>query len=139
MPLEGVAAEEWARMVGRLEESSCLSQMDDGVIYQYCCLFAETEALGRRQSEIDAGVGVLEENLGDGDVDKDDLVRLLMEIAGQRKLSASYDNKIRQGRMALRQYLVEFGLTPAARTRVKLPPKRGETKVEQFRRALTVA
>jgi hypothetical protein len=43
------------------------------------------------------------------------MVTLLIAIA-----KATRD--LRQGHMAIRQYLVEFGMTPSARTRVKLPP-----------------
>ena len=32
--------------------------------------------------------------------------------------------QLRQGSRALRQYLIEFGLTPSARTRVTVPPAR---------------
>ena len=43
--LVGPALEEWQRMVIRLEAAKTLSIVDDAALYQYCCLYAETEAI----------------------------------------------------------------------------------------------
>jgi phage terminase small subunit len=87
--LTGEAAEEWDRTIVRLQIMETLTQVDDAVVYHYCCLFAETEIL-RRQLET---------------VEGEALVALIGKLGNAR-------NKIRQ-------YLVELGLTPSARTRVK--------------------
>jgi hypothetical protein len=67
-------------------------------------------------------VRILEENIGD--LKGDDLIAAFQEIGKMRKLEGSYDSKIRAGRIAIRQYLTEFALTPVTRTRVRpLSPK----------------
>ena len=117
--LTGDALAEWQRMVARLEQMGILSVVDDAALYQAARLFAETEADAERQSEVAASVEILEANLND--LDGDGKVACFQEISKMRQLEASYGTKIRQGRMAMRQFLVEFGLTPAARSRVKAP------------------
>ncbi len=122
-PLEGRAAAEWARMMERLTSMGCLAKVDDGVIFQYCRLYAETEQIAVTQAETAATIVLLEQNLSGPAEEREDLLQVAQEITKLRQLEARYTNQVRQGRMAIRQYLVEFGLTPAARSRVKLPVK----------------
>ena len=124
--LTGDAADEWGRMVARLEKSKTLSVVDDGVLYQYCRLFAETEAIAVAQEETAASIGILEENLRG--LESEEMVAAIQEITKLRSLEARYTTQIRQGRVALRTYLVEFGLTPAARSRVKVLNAEGDGK-----------
>ena len=130
---DAMAAQEWARMVARLEELGTLTVVDDAALYQYCRLFAETEQHAVTQAEVSASVQILEENIGD--LKGADQMAAFQEIAKMRKLAASYATQIRSGRMGIRQWLVEFGLTPSARSRVKLPPSKPASKVDQFRNA----
>lgn len=130
--LEGVAAEEWARMLVRLELTGAMSRAEDGAVYSYCKLFAKVESFEERQARIDASIQVLEDSISD--TPKEDRLALFQEIGKMTKLSASYDSKIVAGGMAIRQWLAEFGLTPASRSRVKLPPKKQESKLDKFRR-----
>src|SRR5687768_3938347 len=44
-PLSGDAKAEWNRMVHRLTTTRTLSLVDDGMLYEHCRLFAETEDL----------------------------------------------------------------------------------------------
>lgn len=129
-PLEGDAREEWDRMVERLTLSGSLSVVDDAALYQYCCLFAETEELAVRAERAAASVALLEDNVPD--LKGAELVALFQEISKMARLEAGYATQIRQGRMAIRQYLVEFGQTPAARSRVKVSAPKEKSKVEQF-------
>jgi phage terminase small subunit len=131
--LEGLAAEEWERMLTRLEVSSTLAKVDDAAVYQYCRLFAETESHAVSREECSATVKILEENIGD--LKDESLVQAFQEITKMRKLELAHASATRAGRMAIRQYLVEFGMTPAARSRVKLPPQKPQSKVDQFRNA----
>lgn len=117
-PLEGDAKEEWDRMIARLTVSKTLSTVDDGVLYQYCRLFAETEAIAVTQLETASTIDLLEENLRGED--RENLLEVCQEITKLKQLESRYTTQIRQGRMALRTYLVEFGMTPAARSRVKV-------------------
>ena len=131
--LEGLALEEWERMVDRLAQTGALSKVDDASIFQYARLFAETEDLARQKEEAAASVDILEENIGG--LKGPDLVAAFQEISKMRRLVANYSAQVRSGRMAIRQYLVEFGMTPAARTRVKLPPSKPKSKAQAFREA----
>lgn len=118
-------------MIARLEGLGTLSVVDDAALYQYCLLFSETEARAIRQSRIDEQAARLESQIPD-DVTGSDRAACVRAVIDLIRTAASYDAKLRQDRMALRQYLVEFGLTPAARSRVKVPAKPQQSKVEQF-------
>ena len=118
-PLGGDALAEWDRMIERLSLSGSLSKVDDAVLYQYCQLFAETDAIATTQEETAASIDIMEENLHG--LKAAELVQAFQEITKLRQLEARYTTQVRQGRLAVRAYLVEFGLTPASRGRVKLP------------------
>ena len=118
-PLEGRALAMWDQTVGHLEVSKSLSAVDALSIYELAVLHAETEALAEQRDLTLAAVDRLEEN--QGDIGQDDLLAFFQELGKMRRLAASYSTQVRQGRMAIRQYLIEFGLTPASRGRVKLP------------------
>jgi P27 family predicted phage terminase small subunit len=128
--LEGDALAEWERMVGRLESCGTLSKVDDAAIYQYCRLYAETEELALERDESKASLRIMEENIGD--LEGPERVAMFQEIGKLRHDIKGYGASIRQNRMAIRQFLVEFGMTPAARSRVKLPAKPTQSKVERF-------
>lgn len=128
--LEGDALVEWQRMVDRLILVGTLSAVDDAALYQYCQLFAETEALAVNRTETAASIDIVEENLRG--IEKTDLVAAFQEITKLRQLESRYATQIRQGRMAIRQFLVEFGLTPSARTRIKLPATKPADPFDEF-------
>lgn len=117
-PLVGEAKAEWTRMVTRLEESRTLSMVDDAALYQYVQLFAETEqikvdniATRKLSTDLKKAVQALEGEM---------LVEAIGEIVKLQQLLAKQTVQLRQGHMAIRQYLVEFGMTPSARGRVKV-------------------
>jgi P27 family predicted phage terminase small subunit len=117
------AQEEWDRMVERLEVSQTLSIVDDAALYQYASLFGETEDVQAAQRETTALVATLQAAIARNDTDPDvDLSSTLKSLVLLRQLQAKYTTQLRQQRMALRSYLVEFGMTSSARSRVKLPP-----------------
>lgn len=120
-PLDGLAAEEWARMIGRLQLVGSLSVVDDAAVYQYCRLWAETESAMADLETARGSAAILEENIRG--LEGADLVAVFQELGKLRHDIKGYVTTLRQGRMALRQYLVEFGMTPSARSRVKLPEK----------------
>jgi len=109
-------------MIRRLTDSKTLSTVDDGALYQYCQLFAETEAIAVTQLETASTIDLLEDNLSGPKEEREDLLQVAQEITKLKQLEARYITQVRQGRMALRGYLVEFGMTPAARSRVKVIP-----------------
>lgn len=146
--LVGPALEEWTRMVIRLAAAETLSKVDDAALYQYCCLFAETEAIlvaqrgtaalieslqlaivrwTRLVDRLEAAEGKLSEDATlQSVIDRgkygDQIVGAIAQVVQLKKLEAKYPTQLRQGHMALRQYLVEFGMTPAARGRVQPAP-----------------
>jgi P27 family predicted phage terminase small subunit len=118
--LIGPALDEWTRMVGRLEAAKTLSIVDDAALFQYCSLFAETEAIVVAHRANVALVVKLQkaiDKLRDGEL----IVEAITQIVQLKKLEVKSTAQLRQGHMALRQYLVELGMTPAARSRVKVP------------------
>ena len=131
--LSAVAQEEWDGMVASLRLSRTLSPVDAHALYQYVCLVAEAEALTVKQELAEAAVDMLRDS--QGDIEKADLLPFFQELGKMAKLAASYDGKITSKRSTMRQYLVEFGLTPAARSRVKIPTEKPKSKLEQFRSA----
>lgn len=129
--LSVVARAEWDRMVERLEASGTLTLSDDGALYQYVQLFAETERIHERSAEN----GRLAKRLLRSVVklNGDSLVDAVKAIVHLRSLEAKDSRDLRQGHLALRGYLVEFGMTPAARSRVKLPAYKPESKTDAYR------
>ncbi len=123
--LSDIGRVEWARMVWAFQDMGTLCQVDAMALEQYCELYAETKDIGRQRAEAEASIAVLEQNIRD--VEGPDLVQLFGQIVLLRKLVAKATDQLRQGRMALRQYLVEFGLTPASRGRLKLPSRQAPT------------
>jgi phage terminase small subunit len=120
-PLTPVAQAEWQRMITRLEQSGTLSVVDDAALYQYAKLYAETEQIEADQAEVRRLALTLAKPIKK--LQGATLVDALQTITALRGLIAKATRDLRQGHMAIRQYLVEFGMTPSARTRVKLPPR----------------
>ena len=115
--LNEYASMEWDRMIARLEHSHTLSVVDDAALFQACSLYAETEHIAVQREKTEATIDKLEDALSR--LDDGDLVAAVREVTTLKQLEYRYVNQIRQGRMAVRAYLIEFGLTPAARGRVK--------------------
>jgi P27 family predicted phage terminase small subunit len=131
--LVGEALGEWKRMVARLAHSRTLSVVDDGALYQYAKLFAETETLTLERAKMQKLSDELKRLAHK--LDGYDLVQAIGRIVDLQKLVTGNTTRLRQQRMALRQYLVEFGMTPSARTRVKVqrPQQPARTGASAFR------
>lgn len=135
-PLAGDAKAEWNRMVHRLTTTKTLSLVDDGALYQYCDLFAETEALKGKYWVIEKQTRQLTKIVAKQKLDGSEFVAALKQITELQRQSIGLVTKLRQNHLALRTWLVEFGLTPSARTRVKQlggGAERLQSKVDQFR------
>jgi len=134
-----VARAEWDRMVERLERSGTLSVVDDGALYQYAQLFSETQRITERSLENRRVAKQLMKTAAA--LEGTALVTAVTAIVALRSLESKDTRDLRQGHMAIRGYLVEFGMTPAARSRVKLPAGAGkqQSKVDQFKAAKTSA
>lgn len=131
-PLKGVAKAEWTRMVDRLTHTGAISKVDDAALYQYVLLFAETEEIMTEVAEARALSRALKSAVGK--LNGHDLVTAIGRIVDLQQSLVKSKTQLRQGHMAIRQYLVEFGMTPSARTRVKLPSgsKQQKSRVEMF-------
>jgi P27 family predicted phage terminase small subunit len=116
--LVGMAREEWARMVNRLEAAKILSVVDDAALYQYCCLYAETEGIRASRMTNARLLAKLEAAL-ERVRHEDQIAAVASAIGDLQRVDAKHLQQLRQGHMAIRQYLVEFGMTPAARSRVR--------------------
>lgn len=137
------ARREWNRMVALLEELRTLSIVDGAALYQYAQLFSETEELVERKRHCAELIETLREFLSDQhnavatNVDlsgqtskKVDAVKAIQEITKLSQLVSRYGTQIRLGRMALRSYLLDFGLTPASRSRVAMTAPLAPAKPE---------
>lgn len=130
--LIGVAANTWDRIVDALGDTGMLSTADGDGLYQYCQLFAETDALEASKASTAATIRLMETELAR--VRREDVGPLRREVTKLRRLEGDYVSKIRQGRVALFTFLRELGLTPASRGRVKLPEQPLEDEFSQFER-----
>ncbi len=129
-----VARAEWDRMVTRLETAGTLTVVDDAALFQYVQLFAETEEIKVDNANYRKLSIELKKMAGEK-LDGHQLVEAIGRIVELQQIIAKTTTQLRQGHMAIRQYLVEFGMTPSARSRVKLPPdasKRAPTGKERF-------
>ena len=135
--LTGEARAEWDRMVVRLEAVGTLSTIDDAALRRYCKLHAETEAIESDKARLERLSRRLTKETGR--LEGADLVKAIAEVVSIEKLHARHLQQLRQGSMALRQWLVELGQTPAARTRVKPLSKSSaaDPKKQRFLSALT--
>lgn len=124
------AKAEWDRMVKRLEESKTLTVVDDAALYQYVNLFAETEQI--KADAIQARTLSKDLKKLASKLDGHELVEAIGKIVQLHQMIAKNVVQLRQGHMAIRQYLVEFGMTPSARGRVKVP-KRPRPNVDKVK------
>ncbi|MGE3840062.1 MAG: P27 family phage terminase small subunit [Vicinamibacterales bacterium] len=135
--LTGEAKAEWDRMVARLVTSKTVTTVDDAALYQYVQLFAETEQINKDHAETRRMRDELKK-LAASKLNGADLVDAIGHIVKLQQALAKQSQQLRQGHMALRQYLVEFGMTPSARGRVKMTnkkpadPKSGTSNKQRF-------
>lgn len=125
-------------MVHRLTTTKTLSLVDDGALYQYCDLFAETEGLKAKYWQIEKQTRELTKIVAKQKLDGSEFVQALKQITELQRQSIGLVTKLRQNHLALRTWLVEFGLTPSARTRVKQlggGAERPQSRVDAFRQA----
>lgn len=104
--LKGEAGAEWARMVARLTASKTISTVDGALLWNYCQLWADA---CRLQADADALAQTWYEKVSVDGAGVEHREPRLHPVFAQLK---AY-------RLALRVFLVEFGLTPVSRNRVK--------------------
>lgn len=112
-----IARKEWRRCVQILDEQKRLSRDIASALYQYCQLFEDSENIAARRAERKKTIELMQDQLPD--LDPDAKLEVISNITSLLHLDVKDETQIRQYRLAIRAYLVEFGLTPAARSRVK--------------------
>ena len=138
--LVGQAKAEWGRVIVSLSNNKTLSIVDAHALFQYCELFAETQELKADYWRLrKSSTQMLKAIKG---LTGAELVKALGHVTQMEHEISRLTTKLRQNRLAVKSFLVEFGLTPSARTRVKQIGGGGErkmSKVDQFRQAKTTA
>jgi len=135
-PLVGAARREWDRAIDRLRAAGTLSVVDDGVVYEFCCLRGETESLRKdhiRQRKIAKKLLAAAETLAG-----QDLVGVISKIASLEQLIGRHVGAMRLQHLAARAFLSELGLTPSSRGRVSVVGGGAEvprSKVDAFRKS----
>lgn len=119
VPLKAAERAEWKRMVARLQTAKTLTQVDDAALLQLVRLFVETEEIVKEHREVKTLSAQLKRVIRK--LEGSDLVRAVAEIVKLQQILAGHRRDLRLGHLAMRQYIVEFGLTPSSRGRVKLP------------------
>ena len=108
--IKGEALREWNRLAPELERLGILTQIDGAALAAYC------EAYGRWV----AGVKGLKHNG-------------LINIAGNgHPMPNPYLGIINHALSQMRAFMVEFGLTPSSRTRLKVEPQKEDDQHKRF-------
>lgn len=109
-PLTGEALAEWGRVTAHLSSTGAISKVDSAILYQYCRLHADAEMIQAKLDELESPF----------------FDKFSMDGAGiEPKVHPGFA-RVESMRAKIRMFLVEFGLTPASRGRVKLPAKAAE-------------
>ena len=119
--LDETGQKAWDWLMWAFGDMGMLAKVDAHAAYAYCRIWSKTLMVEQQQEEMRGSLAALEENIGD--VESADKVALFGQIVTLQKLISKCTDQSRSGWMAIRQYLVEFGLTPSSRGRIKLPAK----------------
>jgi len=113
-----IARGEWDRMVRELEQCGALFVTDRAMLYAYVQLYDWTETRARALADVEGDI----RRVGDviGRVKGDGILSALGALADLRKTQVRLGAQVASGRKALRPFLVEFGFSPASRSRVRL-------------------
>ena len=111
------ASRAWAAVVAALEHLGIASPVDGLAIYQYAQLYAETESTADARGDLLCRIDELEATIPT--LTGDDRAAVWKLLATLRGLERKCVDQCRQGRAALRVFLLEFGLTPASRPRIQ--------------------
>lgn len=131
--LTGPARKEWDRICACLEKLQTLSTVDASAIYQHCLLVGDTEQLRKDREKNLELVNQLRRVVVER-LQGEQLTEAMFQLVKLQSLIGRQAVQLRQQALAIRQYLMEFGLTPASRSRVKVQPERDsmQTKLLSF-------
>jgi phage terminase small subunit len=117
--LDPVASAAWDDAVAALDDMDITRTVDGAALTQYARLYGETEGIAAQQRDVIATANTLRASL-DG-LTGPDYTFTVSQITALVTLAAKHTDQLRNGRNAIRLFLVEFGLTPASRSRIRLP------------------
>lgn len=123
--LDPLASASWDAVIVSLDAMEITHTIDGHAVEQYAKLYAETEGIADQRIAgrvaMDSLTTTIQSLRG---VDLANAVASLVDLA---KLDAKHVDQLRNGRNAIRLFLVEFGLTPASRNRIRLPEATPDT------------
>lgn len=118
--LSPVARRAWLELVDVCDQLKIASTIDGLAVYQYAMLYEETEATAEARADLLRTIAELE-TVRLPTLTGPERSAAFQLLATLRKLERKCIDQLRQGRTALRQFLLEFGLTPASRNRIHVP------------------
>ena len=130
--LAGDAKQEWARVTKELEDAGALAEIDAGRLYQYVSLFAEVEAIKIQATTTQMLLTKAKRAIRG--LEGAELLQAIEQLVKLQQIAVRQTTQLRQGHMAIRQYLNDFGMTPVAR-HGKLSGEAPKSKLDQFRAA----
>jgi phage terminase small subunit len=116
--LDAIAGAVWDSVITALDNLGNVHIVDGLAVYQYACLYAETEGIARQQAGYRATFQALDSTVPG--LTGADLAIVAGQLGRLAKIDAKCTDQLRNGRAALRLYLTEFGLTPASRSRIRV-------------------
>lgn len=111
--LKGVALDEWNAVVPELESMGVLSRLDGKALAAYCFCYAEW---WQAHEEVEKYGLIVEEPI----VDKEG------EVVGARYKRNPAVSIMHEAMKNMKAFLIEFGLTPAARSRLRVDTKKAD-------------
>jgi phage terminase small subunit len=123
--LSAVARAEWHRMILRMEHAKTSSIVDDAVLLEYVELFEETRGMKKERREWERLKKLYQRELRETEktstLEANRRGDILDRMHTIQKTIDGFTGRLRLQHLALTRMLLEFGMTPAARTRVKIP------------------
>jgi len=111
--LECEALAEWNRIVPELDSMGLLARADRAALVRYCQAWATSQAAF-------------------ADMNDNGMYETVYNQHGSRTVKRPCVNVAAEYSKIMKSYLIEFGLTPAARTRVKSNPKPKQNPEDEF-------
>ena len=120
----GTAKHEWRRLVRELEPLGMLTRIDGEALAHYCDLHSQAVAVAREIARPEFRVLIEECE-----------TQIAEDGAGVQTIRAKPNPLMRmslQLKQQIRLFLIEFGMTPAARSRVKAATPPEQSKLQKF-------
>ena len=116
------ARKKWKQLVPELMELGLFTELETDILAHYCQLYSRLMEITRRLNEIEKDEA--------GRV-KDTLINVSPTGYAQQSALVGMQNVTQR---EMRAIMLEFGMTPSSRSRMKVQPKKKENKLEALRR-----